>query len=1231
MAIACPSYRNFARRAKSARADRADCGKRSTRWLATLLGLVIAGSVSSASAQVEIAQVPLHVGTRVPGNLALVPSVEFPTIISQANLGAYDVSRRYAGYFDADKCYGYHFSSVEAERHFYPVRVTVNHTCRSSSKEWSGNFMNWAATQTIDPFRFVLTGGYRVRDTPTETLLEKARHDRSWGFADRRVPAVGQGLGTVSAAPPASWNAILTQISGHGNRMRFTGTGTWGQPVAYDPSRHTLALDRRRRAVPAFAFEVSVRVKVCVAGLLEANCRPYSQGWKPEGLIQEYSDRMRYSIFGYLNDSSVLRDGGVLRANQKFVGPLSNDPISGPQGNPAGEWNPVTGVLHANPEPVAASATPGGIRDSGVINYLNKFGQLTSRPHKSIDPVSELYYTAVRYFKNQGNVAAYSSVSSGDAYNQADGFPIVTAWNDPIQYRCQANVILGIGDVNTHRDKNLPGNANFSEEPPRPREVSADTTVNVVTSTRKLAELEDVRIGTPFSGRNNSAYIAGLAYDSHTVDIRADLKGMQSVATHWVDVREGGTLERRDRNQYWLAAKYGGFRVPEDYRPYDRTVALPEAWWHSSGDVLASGDKRPDNFYVASDADKMVESLTRAFRSIAAESSGSAASLTSDSTRLDAAAMVFQARFYSPSWRGELSAYSVDPKVAGTAGDAAWNAGDRLAAMPWQRRRIYFHNPQATGNRRYGLLSWDALGETQRAALGDEATLNYLRGDRSNEGRLRRRAGILGDIVHSAPVYVGQPESRLYPAATFTGAATYAAFGAAQSKRRKVVYVGANDGMLHGFDATSGDETYAFMPAAAISAQLKTLTSPDYEHRYFVDGDVSVADVYSTRDRRWKTVLVGSMGRGGRSVFALDITDPDDIRFLWEKGVADLPSLGHVPGKPIIAQVANGDWRVLLGNGANSAGGVAQLIIIAVESGEARAISTGVPANNALSAVDAWDTNRDGFYETVYGGDMKGNLWRFSGVDGVAVSVGKLFAADHTGGRAQPITAAPLVLPNPETRDVWVFFGTGRYLGHADVADKRVQSWYGVIDRGAAVAGRSALVERRIVAESTTGNGVTLRVTSEKASGDLGGKSGWFLDLVSPVRGREGERMVVANRFERGKLIGTTRIPDARDVCSPGGRGFVMALEPFTGSRPSSTFFDANGDGRFNHLDGVKVDAAPATAPASGVGFESSPNGPIFVGDETQLNLDDGTRKRIGTRSAGSKASRVSWRELLLD
>lgn len=1195
-----------------------------------LIGTALTLVAGAASGQV-VSQSPLSVAGNVPGNLLLVPSVEWPTLDSMANLGNYDVTRAYVGYFDSGMCYKYSYSATETDRHFYPVGTTADHTCRGRRQEWSGNYLNWATTQTIDPFRKALTGGYRVRDTATETWLEKARFDGNGGnsiFPNRRIPNTGSNATLVQGATGTRWDDITYRIYQLGNRMRFTRSGslTTTTPTAYDPLVHT-------NPAEGTVYELSVRVKVCDSSFtLADNCKEYSQGWKPEGLIQKYSERIRYSVFGYLNDGSMLRDGGVLRARQKFVGDYKLDPVSGLVTNTNREWNSTTGRLIRNPDAADATATNAGINDSGVINYINKFGQMTTGNHKSHDPVSELYYTAIRYLKRQGNVPAYSSLTgtATQNFNFADGFPVITDWDDPMQYRCQNNALLGIGDVNTHRDKNLPGNSVNTDEPTRPTEVTSDTTINVVTALQKVAQLEGITIPTQFTGRENSAYMAGLAYDAHTKDLRPDLTGRQSVSTYWVDVRENQVLEPRARNQYWLAAKYGGFTVPDDFDPYAHTTALPATLW-SSGETLSTGDPRPENFYVASEADQMVKSLTRAFAKIAGEPAGSASSLASNSTRIETDTLTFQARFFGGTWRGDLRAFNV--LANGSLSTAPlWEAGASLMLAPWAARPIYVHNPQgANATDRYKLFTWGNLGSTQTTALGTEDVVNYLRGDRSKEeaqedGVFRTRTGVLGDIVNSTPVYVGKANARLYATASFDGADEYADFASDQETRTPTLYVGANDGMLHGFNAGTGAETYAFVPNAAIVNGLRSFSDPLYQHRYFVDGEITVADVYDTAVDDWKTVLVGTMGRGGPGVFALDVTDPADVKFLWEKsGTTAIAALGHNIGRPVIAQVADGDWRVLLGNGPGSTSDSAQLVSINIRTGTVTVTNTNATGNNGLSAVLARDSDSDGFADVAYAGDLLGNVWKFPGLSGTP-SASKIFEARDPGGVAQSITAAPLVGKDPTTGTTWVFFGTGRYLGSADLASTQVQTWYGIKDNGAGVGARSNLVERDILVESTLAD-TSVRVVEAGAASELASQRGWFMDLVSPVNGAEGERMVVPNRFQGSALIGTTRIPEAGDACQPSGRGFVMAINPFTGARLGLTFFDVTRNGEFENNDMLTVDGE--LTPVSGIGFESSPNNPIFVEDVMQVGLDNGTTETIKTQGSSADAGRMSWRELV--
>jgi type IV pilus assembly protein PilY1 len=349
------------------------------------------------------------------------------------------------------------------------------------------------------------------------------------------------------------------------------------------------------------------------------------------------------------------------------------------------------------------------------------------------------------------------------------------------------------------------------------------------------------------------------------------------------------------------------------------------------------------------------------------------------------------------------------------------------------------------------------------------------------------------------------------------------------------------------------------------------------------------------------------------------------VQFLWEKRVTDIPALGKNIGRPVIAQVANGDWRVLMGNGVASSGGTAQLITIDALSGTTTVGTTGVSGTNGLSAVLARDTNGDSFADVAYAGDLKGNLWKFGSLSGTP-SASKMFEARDPSGTAQPITAAPLAGKDPATGTVWVFFGTGQYLGGNDALTRQVQTWYGLKDSGSGMPTRSDLVQRDILAEDTV-SGTAVRAIEEGTAADLQGRRGWYMDLVSPVRGAEGERMVLPNRFQGQVLIGTTRIPDSSDACLPAGRGYVMAINPFTGSRLDATFFDVSRDGEFTNADMMMVDGQLTVA--SGVGFSSAPSNPIFIENVMQVSLDDGSTRTIETQGSAAEAGRMSWRELM--
>jgi type IV pilus assembly protein PilY1 len=457
--------------------------------------------------------------------------------------------------------------------------------------------------------------------------------------------------------------------------------------------------------------------------------------------------------------------------------------------------------------------------------------------------------------------------------------------------------------------------------------------------------------------------------------------------------------------------------------------------------------------------------------------------------------------------------------------------------------------------------------------------------------------------------------------------------------------------MLHGFltktvkdpesddDIAAGTELFAFMPSAVMTENLrKYATDHDYQHRYFVDGEITVAEVFVSG--AWKTVLVGTLGRGGKSVFALDVTDPFDVSLLWEKTVSDIPALGNTLGKPIIAEVGSGfdddpgqsDWRVLLGNGPNSSGDRAQLISISLVDGSVKTYDTGVGGDNGLSAVLVWDADKDGFFETVYAGDLRGNLWRFSDLGTAAPP--EPFKLFTTAGN-RPVTAAPWAAVNQRDGRTWIFVGTGQYLNEDDRSSLVTESWYGLIDDrsalnpGTTIGSReTSLVKRNILKTGTLPTGPdevrgarTLDIGNESEV-SAEGKRGWYIDFNQP-----GERMITPNSFYGNALIGTTFIPDGTDLCKPGGRSALWGINPFTGGRLSKALFDFNHDGTFDDkLDGL---------------FPSVMDNlrPILVGVPPITIKEDGDRRIVVMhtdpdnseefRPPSGDAQAQSWREVL--
>lgn len=601
-------------------------------------------------------------------------------------------------------------------------------------------------------------------------------------------------------------------------------------------------------------------------------------------------------------------------------------------------------------------------------------------------------------------------------------------------------------------------------------------------------------------------------------------------------------------------------------------------------------------FVAAQNAQEFAAGLKKALDAIGRD--GAVMNVAVTSASLTAASKVFRAR-YDGTWGGDLAAYRVSTSTNRPDPAPAWSAAVKLDQLVSHGSRNIWTRSSGVAKR----FEWGSLNDAQRAALGgDPKVLDFLRGDRSEEisngGSFRTRSSRLGDIVNSSPVYV---------------------------RETNTVYVGANDGMLHAFDASSGEELFAYVPES-VYAHLAELADPHYSHRFFVDGEIAV----STKEQGGgKNILVGSLGRGGRGLFALDVSNPASFgaaHVLWE--FTD-DALGQVIGTPVVVKLNNGDWAVMVGNGYNSSANKAALLLIDLQTGTLiKTMDTGVgsAANpNGLAQSIGWDADRDGTVDTAYAGDLHGNMWRFDlsrPGSGSWKTDGKLFEARDAGGKPQPITGAPAIAINPKNGDRWVVFGTGRFLTYDDRNSKDVQSWYGMIDDGKNTVARNALYERQ-VEYVTTSSGRRVRVFSAPDAAVAKTKKGWVIDWTLPGGGVEGERVVSRTQYVGGVVIVSSIIPE-NDPCLPGGRSWLNQVTPFIGHYSDRTFFDINGDGVFDERDLISQDGEDSPANSA-----ENPDGMTreiaVIGDRSFTGIDD-----IGV-DLDHAVGRISWHEIVAD
>lgn len=598
------------------------------------------------------------------------------------------------------------------------------------------------------------------------------------------------------------------------------------------------------------------------------------------------------------------------------------------------------------------------------------------------------------------------------------------------------------------------------------------------------------------------------------------------------------------------------------------------------------------------------------------------------------------------SWSGDLLAFGITD--AGISSTPLWSAREELPP-PDDRTIIAW-------------LGGDGMPFRMPGAL--EPYVDYLRGSRENEqpdGLFRRRLwpdgspAVLGDIIGSQPYYVAQPDTYYVPD---DGDTSYADFRADYRNRDAMIYVGGNDGMLHGFDAETGVERLAYIPGLILEAEpnyaaIAELIDPGYQHRYYVDGSPTVLDV--RLDGNWISLLASGLGSGGKGIFALDVTDPDDFSednaediALWEFGPEDDEGmdggehLGYVYDRPNIVQLENGEHAVVFGNGYFSESGKASLYILPVDAydesddewdeDKVKRLTPGNEANsgvNGLSSVSLLDTNSNGRVDLAYAGDLQGNVWRFDlsdessndWNDGITL----MFSATSEGGVKQVITTGLEVGRNPEG-DIMVYFGTGGPEGESTPTTQSHDTLYALKDEEPfnprSTLTRDELNERKLI--------VTRQDVRYFPPGNTYGndtiENGWYIDL--PVR----ERVVSSPLFRGDRIIFTTLVPGI-GLCGAEDEGYLYELNAYKGNSFNNPVLDINGDGAIDARDMVDTNGSPVVP----VGIKTQ--GALFT-PVVRADSNKQSETKISSNTAGELITlkerpvnliplgRASWRVL---
>lgn len=807
--------------------------------------------------------------------------------------------------------------------------------------------------------------------------------------------------------------------------------------------------------------------------------------------------------------------------------------------------------------------------NNGLFTGANRntwFDRLFDATASSTTPLIPALSRAGAYFSETGATGPWGPQATASQFECRQNFTILTTdgyWNNTSGALTPGNVDNTAGTL-INRAPNEDGGP-YTYAPARPfRDEWSNTLADIAMHFWKRDLRTDLENRVPSSASNPAFW--------------------QHMVTFGISIGLKGTID--PKSQADTDALANGTKVwpnPNDNEDLDRIDDLYHASVNGHGAFVAAGN--PTEFS---------EGIGSALRAISARR-GSGSNATVSGTSTAAGGKVFQAKYFAAKWYGELQAYSVSGSGVNTS-TPLWTASIPAFAT----RKILTHN---------GTAGATFPTAAQTSVLTPDIA-DYLRGDRSKEqpdttpstGRIyRQRTSLLGTIVDSSPTYVKASDGT------------------------ETVYAGANDGMMHAFDANTGVERFAYVPRGLDFDELKTFSEPNFSHAFFVDGPIITS---TQRELLSKTILVGTLGRGGKGLYALDVTDPtafNATKVLWDKNGAGDNDMGQILSKPLIAKLNDGSTALIVSNGLNSSSENAVLYIFDLETGtEIKRINAG-GSNNGLSAPRGWDDDGNGTVDYVYAGDFQGNVWKFdlntTATSSWVVAGGRPLYAPTAPG-TQPVTGGVTIAVDPATDKRWVFFGTGRLLTTSDIVSTTRQTWYGVIDDPAATSSvsRTTMTSREIPTYDTLTKNRAFQAHSTLPASSRG----WYIDLdLPPGNTLEGERMVGDQQVIKNVLIAASIIPSTNNPCQP-GRGYINAIDAFTGTSLVTSLFDANRNGEFGDA-GDELGGNAIGSIDLGVGMVTDP----ALMD--RLLVAGGSLATLGSTPLDPAlyGGRISWREII--